>query len=274
VNVSKVLTCIGEFRGWETRIRTSDLGDRKPLPAAAAPPPQHQRPPAPPARPRCHRRIGASPAQQSIAMRLDQLVAQSLLRQRRGNRSGWRRHHRAHPLDERAAAGRQRHRLQIVLSVQNAIGQRLLLRQHRSITCSMLCSVTRLMTSTVRIWFFRQARAMRCSSFAGFHGRSRLITELAIWRLSPTLPLSVERNSRQSGSRLKRAISARRRSCGTDPARPGARTMSSSCHLAARPWPRVGSVPPERGRVGLVRQLAPGLFFCRPRKSGGSSLIP
>lgn len=63
-------------------------------------------------------------------MRLDQLVAQSLLRQRRGNRSGWRRHHRAHPLDERAAAGRQLHRLQIVLSVQNAIGQRLLLRQH------------------------------------------------------------------------------------------------------------------------------------------------
>ena len=122
-------------------------------------------------------------------MRLDQLVAQSLLRQRRGNRSGWRRHHRAHPLDERAAAGRQLHRLQIVLSVQNAIGQRLLLRQHRSITCSMLSSVTRLMTSTVRIWFFRQARAMRCSSFAGFHGRSRLITELAIWRLSPTLPL-------------------------------------------------------------------------------------
>ena len=81
----------------------------------------------------------------------------------------------------------------------------------------MLSSVTRLITSTVRIWFLRQARAMRCSSFAGFHGRSRLITALAVCRLSPTLPLSVDRNSRHSGSCLKRAISARRRSCGTEP---------------------------------------------------------
>ena len=182
------------WSGWETRIRTSDLGDRKPLPAAAVPPPQHQRPPAPPARPRCHRRIGASPAQQSIAMRLDQLVAQSLLRQRRGNRSGWRRHHRAHPLDERAAAGRQLHRLQIVLSVQNAIGQRLLLRQHRSITCSMLSSVTRLMTSTVRIWFFRQARAMRCSSFAA-----------TVFRTTNSLDRRRSR-SRRYGSRTRRGF--------------------------------------------------------------------
>jgi hypothetical protein len=35
-----------------------------------------------------------------------------------------------------------------------------------------------------------------------------------------------------------------------DSAEPGARTMSSSCHLAARPWARAGSVPPERGRMG------------------------
>ena len=41
--------------------------------------------------------------------------------------------------------------------------------------CSIDSSVTILITSTERIWFLRQARAIRCSSLAGFHGRSTLI---------------------------------------------------------------------------------------------------
>ena len=49
----------------------------------------------------------------------------------------------------------------------------------------------------------RQARAIRCSSFAGFHGKSTFTTALAACKLSPTLPLSVERNSRQAGSCLE-----------------------------------------------------------------------
>ena len=83
--------------------------------------------------------------------------------------------------------------------------------------CSIEPSQTRLTTVTERVWFLRQARAMRCSSLAGFHGRSTLITALATWRLSPTLPLSVDRNSRHAGSFLNRVISARRRCCGTEP---------------------------------------------------------
>ena len=69
--------------------------------------------------------------------------------------------------------------------------------------CSIVSSATRLTTVTERVWFLRQARAMRCSSLAGFHGRSTLTTALATCRLSPTLPLSVDRNSRQAGSLLE-----------------------------------------------------------------------
>ena len=105
------------------------------------------------------------------------------------------------------------------------------------IWCSIESSQTRLTTVTERVWFLRQARAMRCSSFAGFHGRSTLTTALAACRLSPTLPLSVDRNSRQAGSCLKRMISARRRCCGTEPvcqapprrSRPRARAPARAC---------------------------------------------
>ena len=55
-----------------------------------------------------------------------------------------------------------------------------------------------------------------------------LITALATCRLSPTLPLSVERNNRQAGSCLKRLISARRRFCGTDPVCQAASTPISA----------------------------------------------
>ena len=83
--------------------------------------------------------------------------------------------------------------------------------------CSIEFSVTKLTTVTARFWPLRQARAMRCSSLAGFQGRSRLMTALATWRLRPTAPASDERNSRQAGSSRKRAISARRLSWGTSP---------------------------------------------------------
>ena len=36
------------------------------------------------------------------------------------------------------------------------------------------------MTVTERVWFLRQARATRCSSFAGFHGRSTLAAIVAL----------------------------------------------------------------------------------------------
>ena len=47
------------------------------------------------------------------------------------------------------------------------------------IWCSIESSHTRLTTVTERVWFLRQARAMRCSSLAGFHGRSTFTTALA-----------------------------------------------------------------------------------------------
>ncbi len=83
--------------------------------------------------------------------------------------------------------------------------------------CSMLFSETKLMTVTGRVWCLRQARAMRCSSFAGFQGRSQLMTTLAVWRFSPAAPESVLRKTRQAGSDLKALISPRRRFCGTEP---------------------------------------------------------
>ena len=48
-----------------------------------------------------------------------------------------------------------------------------------SMRCSMVPSETRWMTVTGRVWCLRQARAMRCSSRAGFQGRSQLMTTLA-----------------------------------------------------------------------------------------------
>ena len=86
-----------------------------------------------------------------------------------------------------------------------------------SMRCSMVFSETRLMTVTGRVWCLRQARAMRCSSLAGFQGRSQLMTTLAAWRFSPVAPESVLRKTRQSGSDLKALISARRRFWGTVP---------------------------------------------------------
>ena len=62
-----------------------------------------------------------------------------------------------------------------------------------------------------------QARAIRCSSFAGFQGRSRLMTAFATCRFKPTPPLSEERKTLQSGSSLNRMISRRRLSWGTVP---------------------------------------------------------
>lgn len=50
-------------------------------------------------------------------------------------------------------------------------------------------------------------RPMRCSSTAGFHGRSTLMTTLACCRLRPTPPASVERKIRHSGSSRKRSTS-------------------------------------------------------------------
>ena len=73
------------------------------------------------------------------------------------------------------------------------------------------------MTVTGLVWCLRQARAMRCSSLAGFHGRSQLMTTLAVCRLRPVAPLSVLRKTRQLGSLLKTLISARRRFWGTLP---------------------------------------------------------
>ena len=49
----------------------------------------------------------------------------------------------------------------------------------------MVCSLTRLMTVTGRVWCLRQARAIRCSRRAGFQGWSMLTTVSATWRLSP-----------------------------------------------------------------------------------------
>jgi hypothetical protein len=49
---------------------------------------------------------------------------------------------------------------------------------------------------------------MRCSSLAGFQGRSTFTTALAARRFNPTLPLPVERNSLHAKSCLKRMISA------------------------------------------------------------------
>ncbi len=112
---------------------------------------------------------------------------------------------------------------------------------------------------------------MRCSSLAGFHGRSTLITALAACRLSPTLPLSVDRNSRQAGSCLKRTISARRRCCGTEPvcqahstpiSAASSRTSSSMrSHSENTMTLRSGSasrsprMPSSSSSLGLMRQV-------------------
>ena len=57
----------------------------------------------------------------------------------------------------------------------------------------MVCSETRWITVTGFVWCLRQARAIRCSSRAGFQGRSQLTTTLAFCRFRPVLPESVLR---------------------------------------------------------------------------------
>ncbi len=76
---------------------------------------------------------------------------------------------------------------------------------------------------------------MRCSSLAGFHGRSQLITTLAFCRFSPAAPESVLKNSRHFGSDLNKLISARRRFCGTEPVC-HAKPKSSRRHSSATNW--------------------------------------
>jgi hypothetical protein len=112
---------------------------------------------------------------------------------------------------------------------------------------------------TERAWPLRQARAMRCSSFAGFHGRSMLITALAACRFRPTLLLSVERNSRQAGSFLNRLISARRWICDTDPV----------CHAASNP------ISPASPRtIASMRSHSEKMIALRPGSCKTSSRIP
>ena len=104
----------------------------------------------------------------------------------------------------------------------------------------MVFSETRLMTVTGRVWCLRQARAMRCSSLAGFHGRSQLMTTLAFWRFRPAAPESVLRKTRQCGSDLKALISARRRFCGTVPvcqAKPSSSRSQRLAHQFEHPLP-------------------------------------
>ena len=88
------------------------------------------------------------------------------------------------------------------------------------------------MTVTGRVWCLRQARAMRCSSLAGFQGRSQLMTTLAFWRFRPAAPESVLRKTRQCGSDLKALISARRRFWGTVPVCQAKPSLSRSAQLA------------------------------------------
>jgi len=58
---------------------------------------------------------------------------------------------------------------------------------------------------------------MRCSSTAGFHGRSRLMTMLPACKFNPTPPASVDRNILHSGSSKNRSTSIPRFLDGTSP---------------------------------------------------------
>ena len=74
----------------------------------------------------------------------------------------------------------------------------------------------------------RWTRPILCSSRAGFHGGSKLITAEADWRLRPTPPASVERKTMQSGSSRNRAIRSPRFGVGTPPCRETYSIPSSS----------------------------------------------
>jgi len=86
-----------------------------------------------------------------------------------------------------------------------------------SIRCSIVSSAIKLITFTLFFWCFLHALAIRCSNFAGFHGKSMLITTLAACRFKPTPPESVERKTLYSGLFLKLFISSLLFSCGTEP---------------------------------------------------------
>ena len=69
---------------------------------------------------------------------------------------------------------------------------------------SMVPWPTKLTTCTPRDWPMRCTRPMRCSSTAGFHGRSMFTTtDAACCRFRPTPPASVDRNRRHRGIVVK-----------------------------------------------------------------------
>lgn len=82
---------------------------------------------------------------------------------------------------------------------------------------SIVCSVTSTYTCTGRFWPMRWAREIRCSSTAGFQGKSTLMTVLAAWRFRSVAPALVVRKSRQSSSHWKALTSCCRFFCGTEP---------------------------------------------------------
>ena len=75
-----------------------------------------------------------------------------------------------------------------------------------SIPSSIVPWATKLTTRTGCLWPSRCTRPIRCSSTAGFHGRSMFSTTEACCKFSPTPPASVDRNARQFGSSRKRSI--------------------------------------------------------------------
>lgn len=86
-----------------------------------------------------------------------------------------------------------------------------------SMPSSIVPLAMKLTICTGRFWPMRWMRAMRCSSSAGFHGKSILTSVEACCKFKPVAPASVDRNTRQSGSSRKRSTSAGRFSEGTPP---------------------------------------------------------
>ena len=79
------------------------------------------------------------------------------------------------------------------------------------IPSSMVPCATKLMVCTCAFCPSRCTRPVHCSSTAGFHGKSMLMTvEAVCCKLRPTLPASLERNTRQFGSFLNCSINAKR----------------------------------------------------------------
>ena len=77
-----------------------------------------------------------------------------------------------------------------------------------SMPSSIVPSVTRMYTCTGLFWPILCARAILCSSTAGFHGRSTLTTVSAACRFSPVAPAFVAMKSAHRGSRWNRLTSA------------------------------------------------------------------